>query len=147
MNMSPVLTMILFLGTMTLSAASSSGGTDSGPPSLHGKNPHAVTADCSLCHVASMDKLRGWFVFPSTKRLLVSDPTTLCRNCHGVSFGHGIGKKPHMNRADLPLNADGTVNCALTCHDMHVSDVDDAAQQNFHLRLPHSKLCVSCHDK
>lgn len=112
-----------------------------------GKNPHGDNGDCSICHVAPVEKLRGWFVFPATKRQLVADPTTLCQKCHGVSFGHGVGKKPHINRSGLPLSADGTINCALTCHDMHISGVDDDTQQRFHLRLPQSVLCVSCHDK
>lgn len=147
MNLSLVLTMILFVGTLTFSAASSNAVSDSGLQDLHGKNPHGDNADCSLCHVAPVDKLRGWFVFPSTKRQLVTDPTNLCVKCHGVSFGHGVGKKPLMNRSDLPLGTDGTINCALTCHDIHFSGVDVDNQQRFHLRLPQSKLCVSCHDK
>lgn len=147
MNMSLVLPTILFIGAMTISESNSIAAIDSNTQNTHAKNPHGIDADCSICHVASVEKLRGWFVFPSTKRQLVADPTSICRNCHGVSFGHGIGKKPHMNRADLPLGADGTINCALTCHEMHISGVDDDIQQHYHLRLSPSKLCVSCHDK
>lgn len=113
---------------------------------LLGTNPHGPDGDCSICHVAPVSKLRGWFVFPSTKRQMKADPNTLCRQCHGVSFGHGVGKKPAMNRDDLPLSADGTINCALTCHDMHISNVDDPSQQRLHLRFPNTKLCQSCHD-
>lgn len=147
MNSRLVLTIILFLGALTLFTTSSNAGSDPGPQDLHGKNPHGDSGDCSLCHVAPVEKLRGWFVFPATKRQLVADPTTLCQKCHGVSFGHGVGKKTHMNRSGLPLGANGTINCALTCHDMHISGVDDETQQRFHLRLPQSILCVSCHDK
>lgn len=114
---------------------------------LLGQNPHNDDGDCSICHVASVEKLKGWFVFPSTKRQLKEDPNTLCRKCHGVSFGHGIGKKPAMNLEGLPLSADGTINCALTCHDMHIKGVDDTNQLRLHLRLPNTKLCTSCHDK
>jgi len=114
---------------------------------LLGRNPHNDDGDCSICHVAPVEKLKGWFVFPSTKRQLKEDPNTLCRKCHGLSFGHGVGKKPALNLAGLPLSEDGTINCALTCHDMHISGVEDLSQQRLHLRLPNTKLCVSCHDK
>lgn len=139
--------LLMLAGAVMLSPVSSCADTESAAQNLHGKNPHTDNGDCSLCHVAPEDKLRGWFVFPATKQQLVTDPNTVCRKCHGVSFGHGIGKKPLMNRYGLPLDAAGTINCALTCHEMHVKGTEDINQQRYHLRLPHSKLCVSCHDK
>jgi len=147
MNLSHALTMILFVVTFSFSTSISNAGSELVPKDLQGKNPHGDSGECSLCHVSPVDKLRGWFVLPSTKRQLVADPTTICQKCHGLSFGHGVGKKPHMNRSGLPLSADGTINCALTCHDMHIKVVDSDNQQRFHLRLPHTTLCVSCHDK
>lgn len=93
MSFNLVLTMVLFLGTLMFSPAASDAGYDPGPQSLLGKSPHGDSGDCSLCHVAPVEKLQGWFVFPATKRQLVTDPTTVCQKCHGVSFGHGVGKK------------------------------------------------------
>lgn len=147
MNTRLVPAIMLFLCTLTFSATISNAVSETMPHDMHVKNPHGDNGDCSICHVAPVEKLRGWFVFPATKRQLVADPITLCQKCHGVSFGHGVNKKPHMNRSGLPLSADGTINCALTCHDMHISGVDADNQQSFHLRLPQSTLCVSCHDK
>lgn len=111
------------------------------------KNPHGADSECSFCHVASADSLNSWFSFGSTKRALIADPVSLCQKCHGVDFGHGVGKKPAINRAKLPLTADGTINCALTCHDMHAKDPIDAIQKRYYLRLPPIELCASCHNK
>lgn len=111
-----------------------------------GRSPHNDSGDCSLCHVAPVEKLRAWYVGDSTKRLLKKDPTTLCQDCHGSGFGHGIGMKTSLNRANLPLNDDGTINCSLTCHDLHVQS-EDQLQQSYYLRYPSVKLCTSCHDK
>lgn len=110
-------------------------------------NPHNDNGDCALCHVAPVEKLRGWFVLGSTKRQLVADPVHLCLKCHKAAFGHGIGKKPAMNRAGLPLNDDGTITCAITCHDMHITGGEDQMQMRFHMRLPVNKLCASCHNE
>lgn len=114
---------------------------------LYGASPHNENGDCAQCHVAPREKLESWLTFGSTKRQLHADHNALCRKCHGVSFGHGAGKKPAMNRANLPLSSDGTINCALTCHDMHVVSEDNPDQQRLHLRMPLVKLCLSCHDK
>jgi len=137
--------MILIVSAGIVSQASAAG--DPKARALYGASPHNDKGDCALCHVASAETLRGWFVFGSTKRQLVSDPTTLCQKCHGVSFGHGVGRKPEMNRAELPLSANGTINCALTCHNMHISNTGDPVQDRFHLRLPVASLCLSCHEK
>jgi len=138
--------LFLFVCLLAFPASYSDAAGDPKARALYGVSPHTENGDCALCHVAPKEKLQGWFVFGSTKRQLISDPNTLCRKCHGVSFGHGVGKKPAMNRADLPLDADGTITCALTCHNMHISGLDDPNQQRLHLRLPQLKLCASCHD-
>lgn len=119
---------------------------DEKPLVYKGPNPHTDSGDCSLCHVAPVEKLRGWFVFGSTKRRLVADPTALCLKCHSAGFGHGTGKKPKQNLAELPLAADGTINCALTCHNMHIRNDDDGIQERLHLRHSGDKMCKSCHD-
>lgn len=120
-------------------------------------NPHSESGDCSVCHVASVDKLRGWFVFGSTKKELKDDLNTVCKKCHtvqisspdgliGVGVGHATGKKTSINHKNLPLASDGTITCAITCHNMHVIS-DDRHQQLKHLRLPANSLCISCHDR
>lgn len=147
MNSGRIISQFLFLSVFTFSATCLYAANVSDTRNIQDQNPHADSGACSVCHVASVETLRGWFVWPATKRQLVADPTTLCQKCHGVSFGHGVGKKTHMNRAGLPVSDDGVINCALTCHDMHISGVDDASQQRYHLRYPLAKLCVSCHDK
>jgi hypothetical protein len=141
----PCIRLLVFLFVCIIAVSITNLGAASEPNIVN--NPHTGKGDCSICHVASVNELRSWFVFGSTKRRLTKDRIALCQQCHGISFGHGIGKKPVMNRASLPLNADGTVNCAVTCHDMHINESEDAAQLRMHLRLPHVKLCFSCHDK
>jgi predicted CXXCH cytochrome family protein len=119
-------------------------------------NPHSDSGDCTICHVASKDTLRGWFVFGSTKRELKDNPNQVCLKCHtvdpehaggslGVGKGHATGKKPVINRKSLPLAGDGTVSCAITCHNMHVSSGDSSLQRKF-LRMPVNDLCYSCHN-
>lgn len=112
----------------------------------YGVSPHSDAGDCSLCHVASVDKLRGWFVFASTKRELKDGHVEVCRKCHGSDFGHGIGREPVVNHLELPLADDGTITCATTCHSMHIH-AEDPKQTFYHLRLPADSLCISCHDK
>jgi predicted CXXCH cytochrome family protein len=115
-------------------------------------NPHSESGDCSICHVAPINKLRGWFVFGSTKREMKTDLNQLCLQCHpaepahaggllGVGIGHGIGKKPVINHQNLPLASDGTITCAITCHNIHTSP-DNPKR----LRVPYNSLCVSCHN-
>lgn len=118
-------------------------------------NPHSETGDCAICHVASADKLRSWFTFGSTKKELKDDLNTICRKCHAVDDthetgmlaagkGHATGKKPAINLQKLPLASDGTVTCAITCHNIHVA-ADERQLQKSHLRLPVNSLCMSCH--
>ncbi len=119
-------------------------------------NPHSEAGDCGICHVASAGKLRSWFAFASTKREMKMDLNELCRRCHpvepthaggfiGVGKGHATGKKTPINHENLPLANDGTITCAITCHNMHVT-AEDRTQQLKHLRLPINKLCLSCHN-
>lgn len=108
------------------------------------KSPHVGEGHCKLCHLATEADLDSWFTFSSTKRKLRKDFNELCRQCHGVQFGHGVGKAPALNQRDLPLDAEGKIACAVTCHNMHVKS-DDFIQKKYHLRLPQRDLCVSCH--
>lgn len=120
-------------------------------------DPHSASGDCAICHVASEEKLLGWFVFVSTKREMKSDLNQVCQKCHtvqpkhaggfaGVGIGHATGSKTAVNHSGLPMASNGTITCATTCHDMHVKS-EDRHQQQKHLRLPVNDLCVSCHDK
>jgi hypothetical protein len=119
-------------------------------------NPHSEGGDCAVCHVAPPDKLRGWFVFGSTKREMKADLNQLCLQCHtvkpepegslGVGIGHATGKKTAINHENLPLANDGTITCATTCHNMHVTS-DNRQLHLKHLRVPANLLCVSCHDR
>lgn len=111
----------------------------------YGASPHSDAGDCTLCHVAPLKTLRGWFVFGSTKRQLKDDLVEVCKKCHGSGFGHAVGKKTPLNHEGLPLAGDGTVTCATTCHNMHIR-TEDQKQQFYHLRLPFDSLCISCHD-
>lgn len=119
-------------------------------------SPHSDSGDCSVCHVASVDKLRSWFTFGSTKRELKGDLNNICQRCHDVQIdspdgmlvigiGHATGKKTALNRADLPLDGSDKINCATTCHNMHIKSEDPHQQRKF-LRLPSNSLCVSCHN-
>lgn len=120
-------------------------------------NPHSDTGDCTICHVASAEKLRGWFTFSSTKKELKHDLNQICLNCHttepthaggflGVGKGHATGKKTALNRQDLPLANDGTITCATTCHNIHAV-ADNGQPQPKLLRLPVNSMCMSCHDR
>lgn len=112
----------------------------------YGASPHSDSGDCSLCHVAAPEKLRSWFAFTSTKREMKDGPVEVCQKCHGPGFGHATGQTTSLNRAKLPLAADGTITCATTCHQMHIH-TDDPQQTFYQLRLPADALCLSCHDK
>lgn len=117
-------------------------------------SPHSDSGDCTICHVAPVGKLRGWFVFGSTKREMKSDLNQLCLQCHtvkaavpgemGIGIGHATGKTLKTNDQNLPLAQDGTITCATTCHNIHV-DSDDRQLHPKLLRLPPNVLCVSCH--
>lgn len=118
-------------------------------------SPHSDNADCSLCHVASTEKLHSWFAFNSTKREMKPELDKICIGCHilepeqagnlGVGKGHATGKKPAQNIKNLPLAEDGTINCATTCHNLHVSSDENPQLVNNFMRAPLNDLCISCH--
>lgn len=118
-------------------------------------SPHAENGDCAICHVAPLDQLHGWFVSSATKKAMKNDYNRTCQQCHtvqpthaggfsGLGIGHAIGKVPKINTANLPLAADGTITCAITCHTMHESSGNPFLQRK-RLRLPTNELCKSCH--
>lgn len=136
--------MLAFLSPLAMVWAQGESGVTASPGKA---NPHHGDGGCGACHVASEAELKSFFTSDGKKRSLRADLVAVCRQCHGVGFGHGVGKKPELNRASLPLAADGTITCAVTCHDMHLPDVSDRHQNRYHLRLPIERLCVSCHNK
>lgn len=115
-------------------------------------NPHTDDGDCAICHIAPVSKLRGWFVFESTKKEMKLDLDKLCLKCHtvdptpegslGIGIGHATGKKLENNLKNLPLASDGTITCATTCHNMH-----PGPNNNKLLRSSINELCVSCHNR
>lgn len=119
-------------------------------------SPHSEAGDCGICHVAPADKLRSWFAFASTKREMKVDLNQMCLKCHpvepshagsfiGVGLGHATGKKTALNNRNLPLASDGTITCAITCHDIHIAP-KNGQPRNKLLRLPVNELCLSCHN-
>ena len=110
-------------------------------------NPHQGPVSCPVCHVAPERELSAADTSPERKRAMHPDMNKWCLECHGPEFGHGVGKRPEMNRLKLPLDAAGKITCAITCHDFHGKKVDDPEQYRYHMRLPKQKVCYSCHEK
>ncbi len=109
-------------------------------------SPHHSKGDCQVCHLETTETLNSWFTFGSTKRRLRLGFNEVCQQCHGLDFGHGVGKEPGQNLRDLPLDAEGNIACAITCHNMHI-EAADPTQNRYHLREIFSNLCLSCHNK
>ena len=109
-------------------------------------SPHGIDGMCQVCHVEPEDTLTGWFTSGTRKRNMILDNNALCRQCHGFDFGHGVGKIPKQNREELPMDKEGKIACAITCHNMHIKS-ENHAQNRYHLRLKVPNLCLSCHNK
>lgn len=110
-------------------------------------SPHDAQGACLSCHIATERDLRSDRFSVDGKSQLKSDVNEVCLQCHGIDFGHGVGKKPGMNRKGLPLDENGLIACAITCHDMHVVAPENPHQKAYHLRIPVEDLCFSCHDR
>lgn len=107
-------------------------------------NPHTGKGNCQVCHTEAEESLNAWSLFGSSKRRMKADHNTICIQCHGVQFGHGVGKVPETNVDDLPLDENGKIACALTCHSIHIQ-AKDPTQNHYHLRFPVNRICESCH--
>lgn len=140
---------LLLLALLVVAAAAPSTSFGEAPvEAVSGRvNPHVEDGDCTACHLIPVKELKGFFTAGAEKRKLRGDFVAVCLQCHGVGFGHGVGKKPELNREDLPLDNDGRITCAITCHNMHLKKSLTPQQGHYHLRLPSERLCVSCHDK
>ena len=71
-----------------------SAAADFKAPMEQGASPHYDTSDCTICHVAPEEKLRGWFVFDSTKREMKSDLNLVCKKCHTLQPNHAGERAP-----------------------------------------------------
>jgi len=81
-------------------------------------------------------------------RALKSDLNGTCKGCHKPGRNdHAIGGVPKINKRHSPLDSDGRIACAITCHNVHPENIDDPAVIKGLLRLPETDLCLSCHDK
>ena len=109
---------------------------------------------CAFCHAADENLLKGVIKGEvrgeealSASRRMKSDLVTTCRTCHrDEGDDHVVGVAPKMNRHDLPLDDEGKMNCATTCHNVHPPDESDEKVKRGLLRISPDKLCFSCHD-
>lgn len=102
---------------------------------LGAESIHFSDKGCHNCHL-DMKK----------PKLLKEGPNKLCEGCHpDVHPTHKVGVKTKLNREHLPLDEEGRITCAYTCHIMH-SKGDSVFEKKL-LRMDINKLCFSCHDK
>ncbi|GAM10656.1 hypothetical protein OR1_02945 [Geobacter sp. OR-1] len=136
---------VILMLTSVASAASNDSRVENATKRV---SPHGVEGSCHVCHAETEERLNRWslFSFGIYKKKLILDYNEVCRQCHGVDFGHGVGKTPRLNREMLTLDSEGTIACAITCHDMHIKS-NDYIQNRYHLRFEKNRLCLSCHNK
>ena len=116
------------------------------------ENPH-LKRECNVCHKAPdellirVEKGEGDEGDLEEAKALKSDLNGICTGCHEPGKGdHAIGEVPRINKRHLPLDSDGRITCALTCHNVHTKNIDDPRVKKRLLRLPQTDLCFSCHD-
>lgn len=107
-------------------------------------NPHKDGV-CKACHSADKDLLNKEVPTETEvaqRKLMRTDPVNLCVTCHKASLEseHVVGIETKLNRNNLPLDHQGNITCATTCHDVHSKDL------GLMLRHPFDTLCLSCHD-
>lgn len=110
-------------------------------------NPHK-DEKCQVCHTAKSELLTKEFVAEAEvaqRRQMRTDLVDLCVQCHRASAEteHTVGMVTKLNKENLPLDHEGKITCATTCHDVHTKD--PALMKNF-IRHPVNTLCLSCHD-
>lgn len=110
-------------------------------------NPHK-DENCVVCHMATKELLTK--EGPGEKeivqrRFMRTDLIDLCVRCHGgpLEYEHSVGVPTKLNKENLPLDPQGNITCATTCHDVHTKKQGFAKGM---LRLPFNDLCFSCHD-
>lgn len=104
---------------------------------------------CQVCHTAPDALLIK--ENPSNdesvqRKLMRTDLINLCYQCHKASAEneHKVGIKTKLNRQNLPLDHEGKIACAVTCHDMHTT-AKKPDLKRFFLRQDTNSLCFSCH--
>jgi predicted CXXCH cytochrome family protein len=111
-------------------------------------NPHR-DEKCFVCHRASKEILtkgnptEGEVI---QRKMMRTDLIDLCSRCHKAAIEageHSVGISTKLNRENLPLDHQGNITCATTCHDVHTKDPGLAGRM---LRKPFDTLCLSCHD-
>ncbi len=112
-------------------------------------NPHK-DENCVVCHIASKELLTK--VVPAEseavqRRFMRTDLIDLCSSCHrdrvSTESEHSVGVPTKLNRENLPLDPQGSITCATTCHDIHTKN---PGLKKGLLRHPYDTLCLSCHD-
>lgn len=114
------------------------------------KNPHINSSSCDNCHSAEpvlLLNFRSGKLLPKDApkvKIMKYDLNKLCTRCHKKGGkDHAIGLEPEINQSSLPLDEEGKINCAITCHNVHADAAETAAG---YLRQQERKLCLSCHD-
>lgn len=110
-------------------------------------NPHG-DQKCAVCHKAPMELLTKEGPAEneiSRRRMMRTDLIDLCSRCHkaSVESEHAVGIPTKLNRKNLPLDPQGNITCATTCHDVHTKD---PGLEKRMLRNSFDTLCLSCHD-
>lgn len=110
-------------------------------------NPHK-SGNCQVCHLAPSDLLTKEKSSENEllqKKQMRTDSISLCTTCHkaAIESEHRVGIGTKLNKENLPLNHQGDMTCATTCHDMHTKE---PALTRYLLRKPFDALCLSCHD-
>lgn len=110
-------------------------------------NPHK-DEKCQACHTAPNDLLAKENAAEAEiiqRRQMRTDLIDLCVQCHRASqeAEHTVGMGTKLNRENLPLDHEGKITCATTCHDVHTKDPDFMRGL---VRHSPDKLCLSCHD-
>lgn len=98
-------------------------------------NFHLSSNSCYECH-EDINK----------PKLLIGGPDMVCKRCHpSMLINHKVGVITRLNRENLPLDEEGRITCAYTCHNVHPEGNSDFEKKL--LRMEVNKICFSCHDK
>lgn len=109
-------------------------------------NPHR-DQKCQVCHTAPDELLAKENPAENEtirRKLMRTDLINLCSQCHKTSAEneHLVGVATKLNRQNLPLDHEGKITCATTCHDAHTKN---PGLGRFFLRADPNSLCFSCH--
>lgn len=110
-------------------------------------NPHKG-GNCNVCHKAAVETLESSGQSERevlSRRSMQTDLVRLCDDCHEASKWphHLTGIKPKNNKSNLPLDSNGFITCATTCHNIHTTDPELSKGK---LLDSFDNLCLSCHN-